>query len=107
MRAIRVHDLASARRALEKAHAQGARPRLVSPPDGVAQAGAAFYIALSRELGCEIVIDATGCPGYALEALRLGARTVLYRGEPAVRRRLDRIARRLGARVFGRLPEGA
>jgi hypothetical protein len=99
-----VSDLQSARRALVQAVASGATVRLVSPPDGVAQAGAAYWVALGREVGCEIIIDASGWPGYALEALRLGARSVVFRGDPGLRRRLDRLARRMGARVYGRLP---
>lgn len=104
MRTLRVHDLESARRALRQARERGEEVRLVSPRHAVAQAGAAFFVALSRELGQDVVVDATGYPGHALEALRLGARTVLYCGEPAMRRRLDRIARQRGARVYGRLP---
>lgn len=106
MEVVVVHDRRSARRALDRARAEGRAACLVSPPRGVARAGAAFFVALGRELGQDILVDATGCPGYALEALRLGARAVLYRGEPELRRRLDRIARELGARVHGRLPAG-
>lgn len=107
MRRVTVRDLDSAKRALAEGEARGEQVLLVSPRDGVAQAGAAFFVALARELGHDVVIDASGYPGYALEALRLGARTVLFRGDPLLRRRLDRLARRQGGRVLGRLPAAA
>jgi hypothetical protein len=107
VRPVVVQDYASAVRALAEARETGTAVRLVSPKDGVAQLGAAFWLALARELGCEITIDASGFPGYALEALRLGARSVLFRGDPGLRRRLDGLARRMGARVYGRLPPAA
>ncbi len=99
-----VADLAQAREALEAAAGLGLALRLASPRGGVRHVGAAFYHALGRELGRELVIDCDDAAGFAIEALRLGARDLVYRGDPATRTRLDAMARALGGRMRARLP---
>jgi len=99
-----VADLEEAREALAAAERLGISLRLASPRGGVRHAGAAFYRALERELGRELVIDCDDAAGFVIEALRLGAGDLVYRGEPAIRARLDAMARAVGGRVRARLP---
>jgi len=99
-----VADIDEAREALRAARLLGLGLRLASPRGAVRHAGAGYYRALGAEIGAELVIDCDDAAGFAMEALRLGARDLVYRGEAGVRRRLDAIARTLGGRVRARLP---
>ncbi len=99
-----VADLREAREALRTAAALGLAVRLASPRGGVRYAGAAYYRALALELGEELVIDCDDAAGFVLEALRVGARDLVFRGEATVRRRLDALAREVDGRVRARLP---
>ena len=101
---LAVTGIEEARAASRAARELGLPLRLASPRGAVRQTGAAFYRALSRELGEELVIDCDDAAGFALEAIRLGARDVVFRGDADVRRRLDAMARTLGGRVRSRLP---
>ena len=98
-----VRDFEEARAALEAAAALRIELRLVSPRGAVHYLGVAYFQALSVLLGTPLVIDCDDAPGYVLEAVRLGVVDILYRGPAPLRRRLDALARRAGARVRGRL----
>ncbi len=98
-----VRNFEEASAALAAARELGIELRLASPRGAVHQLGVAYFHALSTMLGVPLTIDCDEAPGFVLEAVRLGAGEILYRGPRDVRRRLDALARRAGARVRARL----
>ncbi len=108
-RAIIVHDLAQARRAIDAACRVDARLLLLSAPGAAATLGPAVFKemidAALKDAGAapsavEAVIDCGGDPGYALRAIREGCTVVRLQSAADVTARIAEIAEASGAKVF-------
>ena len=102
-RAVVIHSLAHARRALAAAAKVGAAVRLRSAPNAAAYAGAAWFQEVVRQaadaypgVAVEASLDCGDHAGLALGALRQGIRLVRFTGPRAVRDRIAAIARGSG-----------
>lgn len=108
-----VHSLAQARAALAAARDLDARVALQSPPDAGYYAGALYFRkivdALEAEFGAgpdwHFLFDCGADAGLALNALRHGLKTLLFRGGKAQGDKLAQIARKEGAAIR-RSPQG-
>jgi fructose/tagatose bisphosphate aldolase len=102
--AVVVHSLDQARAALAAARAAGCPVALRSAPDEVSRAGAGWFAALVETARAEFpdvaftaALDCSMAPGHALGALREGVTLVRMDAPPSVRRKLARIAEKMGA----------
>lgn len=95
--AIVVHGAADVRRVLAAATGRGVT--LLSAPGAACFGGAAWFLAACAEAPAtaRVVLDCADAPGRVLQALRAGARCVVFTGPPAMADRLDSIAREAGA----------
>lgn len=101
-----VHDLDQAMAAVRAARAAGAAVRLFSPPGAALTLGPGYWRALTEAVeaetgdgAIETVLDCAGDAGAVLAALGDGIAAVRFDGPADVRRRLDDIARKSGARL--------
>lgn len=80
--------------------ASGAKLRFLSEEGAAAFLGAAGFRALLGEHWPEGILDCGDAPGFALEALRLGARALVLAPELPAFPSLERLAREEGAEIL-------
>ncbi|MCW8087259.1 hypothetical protein [Sabulicella glaciei] len=80
--------------------ASGAKLRFLSEAGAAAFLGAAGFRALLGEHWPEGILDCGEAPGFALEALRLGARSLVLAPELSAFPALERLAREAGAEIL-------
>ena len=97
------HSLADAREALEAAIELGVSVTLRTAPGAVGYAGAAYLkkiVDIAREEVAEAritaMLDCGDNGAAALNAIRAGWRAIVFRGRPAVRARVQAVAKRRG-----------
>ncbi|MDE0060621.1 MAG: hypothetical protein OXI22_07185 [Defluviicoccus sp.] len=101
-----VHGLDHALAAARAAAALGTAVRLRSGPAAAGYAGAAWFAEIVRaarrahpEVTIDAVLDCGDSPGMVLAALRRSVEAVRFDGSPAVRGKLEALARAAGARI--------
>ncbi len=101
-----VHGLDHALAAARAAAALGTAIRLGSGPAAAGYAGAAWFAEIVRaarrahpDVPIDAVLDCGDSPGMVLAALRRSVGTVRFAGSPAVRGKLEALARAAGARI--------
>ena len=99
-----VHGAEDVRRVL--AAANGRAVILLSAPGAAGFGGAAWFLAACAEARAidTVVLDCADAPGRVLQALRAGARAVVFTGPQAMADRLDSIAREAGATLLRARP---
>ncbi len=104
---IVVRSLAEARAALEAARKNGVGVTLESPAAAAGYHGIGWWLALTESLARDIsdvtfdtVLDCGTAPGFALEALRAGVKTVRLDTPPQVMAALRSMAASLGGVVL-------
>jgi hypothetical protein len=109
LKTVTVSNLPQARAALHAARAAGEVIVLASPPDAVIQYGVLFYVKLSERLAAEypelkpvIAVDCGDRADLAHDAMRLGLKSIVFRGDPAAAEKLSEIAASLGIRFEAR-----
>ena len=82
---------------------------LISAPDAVASMGPAWFCNMVEDivraypdLDAEAVLDCGDAAGFALAALRRGAKTIGFSGNKPAARKLEEIAQSHGARLVKR-----
>jgi hypothetical protein len=109
LKTVTVSNLAQARAALDAARAAGEAASetiaLASPPDAAIQYGVLFYVKLSEQLAAEypelnpvIAVDCGDRADLAHDAMRLGLKSIVFRGDPRMAEKLSDIAEALGVR---------
>jgi hypothetical protein len=85
---------------------------LISPPFAACHAGVGYYVALIEQLRAEFpnvdFIFTVCCgddPAVAHDALRLGLKSIMFQGSPAMREKIEAIAQGLGAVVLTEYPQ--
>jgi hypothetical protein len=103
LKTVTIRNLAEARVALDAARAAGEMPALASPPDAAIQYGVLFYVKLSEALAAEypdlkpvIAVDCGDRADLAHDAMRLGLKSITFRGDPRSAEKLADIAANLG-----------
>jgi hypothetical protein len=103
LKTVTIRNLAEARAALDAARAAGEKPALASPPDAAIQYGVLFYVKLSEALAAEypdlkpvIAVDCGDRADLAHDAMRLGLKSITFRGDPRSAEKLADIAANLG-----------
>jgi hypothetical protein len=103
LKTVTIRNLAEARAALDAARAAGEMPALASPPDAAIQYGVLFYVKLSEALAAEypdlkpvIAVDCGDRADLAHDAMRLGLKSITFRGDPRSAEKLADIAANLG-----------
>jgi hypothetical protein len=106
LKTVTVSNLAQARAALDAARVAGEAIALASPPDAAIQYGVLFYVKLSEQLGAEypdlkpvIAVDCGDRGDLAHDAMRLGLKSVVFRGDLRMAEKLSDIAETLGVRL--------
>ncbi len=102
--AVVVHGADDVRHVL--AAANGRAVTLLSAPGAAGFGGAAWFLAACAEARAidTVVLDCADAPGRVLQALRAGARTVVFTGPPALAERLALVAREAGAMLLRARP---
>jgi len=105
LKTVTIRNLAEARAALEAARAAGEAISLASPPDAAIQYGVLFYVKLAEALAAEypdlkpvVAVDCGDRADLAHDAMRLGLKSVVFRGDPRSAEKLADIAASLGVR---------
>lgn len=105
-RAVIIHSLEQARAALAAAEPCGVPIVLYSAEGAAGYAGAAWFQAVVAAAHAahpnaryEAVLDCGRHAGLALAALRGGCQAIVFRGDPALRRKLAAIATGMAARL--------
>ena len=105
LKTITVSNLAEARAALDAARASGEGIALASPSDAAIQYGVLFYVKLSEQLAAEypelkpvIAVDCGDRADLAHDAMRLGLKSIVFRGDPRMAQQLGDIAGTLGVK---------
>jgi hypothetical protein len=103
LKTVAIRNLAEARAALDAARAAGESVGLVSPPDAAIQYGVLFYVKLSEALAVEypelkpvVAVDCGDRADLAHDAMRLGLKSISFRGDPRSAEKLADIATSLG-----------
>jgi hypothetical protein len=103
LKTVTIRNLAEARAALDAARAAGETPVLASPPDAAIQYGVLFYVKLAEALAAEypdlkpvIALDCGDRADLAHDAMRLGLKHIVFRGDPRSAEKLADIAASLG-----------
>ena len=101
---VRVHDRTQARVALDWAGAQGLTIRLASAQAAACYTGPLYWRSLELELKELVTVDCGELPGIVMGGLRVGLKSLLFGGNPAIARKLGRLAQQHGAELLTRLP---
>jgi hypothetical protein len=103
LKTVTIRNLAEARAALDAARAAGEMPALASPPDAAIQYGVLFYVKLAEALAAEypdlkpvIAVDCGDRADLAHDAMRLGLKSITFRGDSRSAEKLADIAANLG-----------
>ena len=103
LKTVTIRNLAEARAALEAAREAGETISLASPPDAAIQLGVLFYMQLSEVLAAEypklkpaVALDCGDRADLAHDAMRLGLRHIVFRGDARSAAKLADIAASLG-----------
>ena len=105
LKTVTVSNLPQARAALDAARVAGEAIALASPPDAAIQYGVLFYVKLSERLAADypdlkpvIAVDCGDRADLAHDALRLGLKSIVFRGDPRSAEKLSDIAASLAIR---------
>jgi hypothetical protein len=105
LKTVTVSNLAQARAALDAARVAGETIALASPPDAAIQYGVLFFVKLSEQLAIEypelkpdIAVDCGDRADLAHDAMRLGLKSIVFRGDPRAAAKLADIAASLAIR---------
>ena len=105
LKTVTVANLPRARAALDAARVSGETIALASPPDAAIQYGVLFFVKLSERLAAEypelkpvIAVDCGDRADLAHDAMRLGLKSIVFRGDPQVAEKLADIAGALGVK---------
>ncbi len=105
LKTVTVSNLPQARAALDAARTSGEAIALASPPDAAVQYGVLFYVKLAEQLVAEypelrpvIAVDCGDRADLAHDAMRLGLKSIVFRGDPGTAEKLADIAGTLGVR---------
>ncbi|HVO00641.1 MAG TPA: hypothetical protein VMT54_00485 [Candidatus Cybelea sp.] len=103
LKTIVVANLREARAALDAARASRERITLASPPDAIIRYGVLHFVTLAERLAAEypdlrpsVAVDCGDRADLAHDAMRLGLKSLIFRGDPAVAAKLAAIAREIG-----------
>ena len=103
LKTVTISNLPQARAALDAAREAGEAIALASPPDAAIQYGVLFYVQLAEALAAEypdlkpvIAVDCGDRADLAHDAMRLGLRSIVFRGDPRAAEKLADIAAQLG-----------
>jgi hypothetical protein len=110
LKTVIVANLSEARAALDAARAsggpEGASIALASPPDAAIRYGVLYYARLSEQLAAEypeleplIAVDCGDRADLAHDAMRLGLKSIVFRGDPRTAEKLADIAGTLAAKI--------
>jgi len=109
LKTVTIHNLPQARAALEAARDAGEAIALASPPDAAIQYGVLFYVQLEQALAAEypelkpvIAVDCGDRADLAHEAMRLGLRSIVFRGDARMAEKLTDIAESLNVKFESR-----
>ena len=105
LKTVTIRNLAEARAALAAAREAGETIALASPEDAALQYGVLFYVQLSETLAAEypelkpsIAVDCGDRADLAHDAMRLGLKHLVFRGDPRSAEKLADIASGLGVK---------
>jgi len=105
LKTVTVANLPQARAALDAARASGETIALASPLDAAIQYGVLFYVKLAEQLAAEypdlkpvIAVDCGDRADLAHDAMRLGLKSIVFRGDPEAAGKLADIAESLAIR---------
>ncbi len=109
LKTVTVANLAQARAALDAAReageAAGETIGLASPPDAAIQYGVLFYVKLAEQLAADypelqpvIAVDCGDRADLAHDAMRLGLKSIVFRGDSRAAEKLADIAGTLGVK---------
>jgi hypothetical protein len=105
LKTVTIRNLAEARAALDAARAAGETIALASPPDAAIQYGVLFHVALTQALAAEypdlkpaVAVDCGDRADLAHDAMRLGLKSIVFRGDPRSAAKLADIAASLAVR---------
>jgi hypothetical protein len=101
---VRVHDRTQARVALDWASVQGLTIRLASASTAACYTGPLYWRSLELELDERVTVDCGELPGIVMGGLRVGLKSLLFGGEPAVARKLAQLAEQHRAELLTGLP---
>ena len=115
LKTVTVSNLAQARAALDAARVQGEAAgetiALASPPDAMIQYGVLFFVKLCEQLSAEypelkpvIAVDCGDRADLAHDAMRLGLKSIVFRGDPRMAETLAAIAGTLGVKFESHAP---
>ena len=103
LKTVTIRNLAEARAALDAAREAGEAIALASPPDAAIQYGVLFYVKLAEALAAEypdlkpaIALDCGDRADLAHDAMRLGLKSIIFRGDARAAESLADIAAQLG-----------
>ena len=104
-----VRGIEEARLVCQAAHERNVSVTLWSPPFGAAQMGPLWFQRMGGliaeefpDLAVDMILDCGDAPGHALAALRQGIGAIALTARPAVRLKIEALARRGGTRVVRR-----
>ncbi|WP_395017169.1 class II fructose-bisphosphate aldolase [Dongia sp.] len=103
LKTVTIRNLAEARAALEAARVAREPVALASPPDAAIQYGVLFHVQLAEALAAEypdlqpvVALDCGDRADLAHDAMRLGLKSIVFRGDPRSAEKLADIAASLG-----------
>jgi hypothetical protein len=106
-----VHAKAHVLAALAAGEAAGRPVVVVSGPGASAYAGAAWFLAMTRQAAAQFpevrltaMLDCSDRAGDAMTALKAGATDLIFTGHPEASRRLADVARQTGAQIHRSRP---
>jgi hypothetical protein len=99
-----VQHVEQARAALAAAAEAGCAIQLRSAPGAAGYAGVGYLKALGEQAGQELVIDCGEDAGLVMAALRTGCRRLVFSGSEEIRRRLEDMAKQVGAELIAEAP---
>jgi hypothetical protein len=109
LKTVTVSNLPQARAALDAAREAGEAIALASPPDAAIQYGVLFYVKLLETLAAEypelnpvIAVDCGDRADLAHDAMRLGLKSIVFRGDPRMAEKLADIAGTLAVKFESR-----
>jgi hypothetical protein len=109
LKTVTVSNLSQARAALDAARVAGEAISLASPPDALIQYGVLFFVKVSEQLAAEypelkpdIAVDCGDRADLAHDAMRLGLKSIVFRGDARMTEKLREIAGGLGVRFQSR-----
>lgn len=104
-----VRGIDDARLVCRAAQARNVAVSLWSPPFGAAQMGPLWFQRMGAliaeefpDLAVETILDCGDAPGHALAALRQGVGAIALTARPAIRRKIEALARQSGTRLVRR-----